>query len=157
MQYNRVVFDEFVPTMAGLKDPFDGFHIDVDPSITFEFSQSVYRFGHSMLVNTVDRFDTDWNTITDTHSGDNSQLGLFEAFLNPLALFNAEGKYYAITDQCPKCGGSLGRGLLKGMLAVCTIQECLWNIKSGICKFDRSRSTPTYKVIEQEDGLYINI
>ena len=74
-----------------------------------------------------------------------------------LALFNAEGKYYAITDQCPKCGGSLGRGLLKGMLAVCTIEECLWNIKSGICKFDRSRSTPTYKVIEQEDGLYINI
>ncbi|MGE4608640.1 MAG: peroxidase family protein, partial [Myxococcota bacterium] len=45
MQYNRIVFDEFSPTLAGLKDVFGGFHTDVDPSIGIEFSQSVYRFG----------------------------------------------------------------------------------------------------------------
>ena len=74
-----------------------------------------------------------------------------------LALFNAEGKYYVITDKCADCGGSLGKGKLQGLFAVCTNLECLWNIKKGYCKFDRSRVMPTYKVVEQEDGLFINI
>ena len=112
MQYNRAVFDEFVPTLAGLKDGFEGFHTDVDPTINSEFSQSVYRFGHSMLVNTVDRFDADWNTITDTYSGDNSQLGLFEAFLNPLALFNA-GEDGVPTLNAEVATGAVIRGLTR--------------------------------------------
>lgn len=74
-----------------------------------------------------------------------------------LAVFNAEGKYYVLADKCLKCGGSLGRGKLQGLFAVCTTQECLWSIKRGYCKFDRSSILPTYKVVEQEDGLFINI
>ncbi|MEE2675121.1 MAG: peroxidase family protein, partial [Myxococcota bacterium] len=112
MQYNRVVFDEFVPTLAGLKDPFDGFHIDVDPSITFEFSQSVYRFGHSMLTETVERRDPDYNPITETHTGNADQLGLFEAFLNPLALYNAGDD--GVATITPEQGtGAVIRGLTR--------------------------------------------
>ena len=74
-----------------------------------------------------------------------------------LALFQAEGNYYVLTDKCAKCGGSLGRGKLQGLFAVCTAQECLWSIKKGYCKFDRSCVLSTYKVVEQEDGLFINI
>ena len=92
MQYNRAVFDEFVPTLAGLKDPFVSHHTNIHPSITAEFSQIVYRFGHSMLTETVDRYDADFNTIRDAGALDDAtasdQLGLFEAFLNPLALYN---------------------------------------------------------------------
>ncbi len=83
MQYNRIVFDEFVPTLAGLKDDFVSFHTDVDPTIVGEFAHVVYRFGHSMLTETVDRFDIDFNLI-----GGEPQLDLIEAFLNPLALYN---------------------------------------------------------------------
>ena len=86
MQYNRIVFDEFAPTISGLKDVFTGFHSNVDPTITAEFSQSVYRFGHSMLTQTVDRYDANFQPVVDTPSGTNAQFGLFEAFLNPLAL-----------------------------------------------------------------------
>ena len=93
MEYNRVVFDEFGPTLAGLKDPFSGYHTNVDPSITAEFSQSVYRFGHSMLTETVPRYDVDFNVIPDAGALDptaaDEQLGLFEAFLNPLAFYNS--------------------------------------------------------------------
>ena len=74
-----------------------------------------------------------------------------------LALFKAEGKYFVITDKCTQCGGSLGRGVLRGKFAVCTNQECLWNIQKGSCKFDHSSVLPTYKVQEQDDGLYIEI
>ncbi|MGE4606096.1 MAG: peroxidase family protein, partial [Myxococcota bacterium] len=98
--------------LAGLKDGFEGFHTNIDPTINLEFSQSVYRFGHSMLVNTVDRFDADWNTITETHSGDADQLGLFEAFLNPLALFNA-GDDGVPTLTAEEGFGSVVRGLTR--------------------------------------------
>jgi len=74
-----------------------------------------------------------------------------------LALFKAEGKYYVIADKCPNCAGSLGRGRLNGKFAICTNQECLWNVQKGYCKFDRSSVLPTYKVQEKSDGLYIEI
>jgi nitrite reductase/ring-hydroxylating ferredoxin subunit len=74
-----------------------------------------------------------------------------------LALFKAEGNFYVLTDKCAKCGGSLGKGKLRGLFAICSNQECLWNIKKGYCKFDRTSVLSTYKVVEQEDGLFINI
>ena len=112
MQYNRIVFDEFVPTLAGLKDAFEGFHTNVDPTITAEFSQSVYRFGHSMLTSTVNRFDPDFNTILDDFSQDNSQLGLFEAFLNPLALYNSDAA--GVAQLSPEAAtGAVVRGLTR--------------------------------------------
>jgi Ca2+-binding RTX toxin-like protein len=112
MQYNRIVFDEFAPTLSGLKDAFSGFHTNVNPVITAEFSQSVYRFGHSMLTQTVDRFDPDFNPITDPFTNDATQLGLFEAFLNPLALYNADEN--GVATLTPEQGtGAVIRGVTR--------------------------------------------
>jgi len=72
-----------------------------------------------------------------------------------LALFQVEGKFYCITDLCLTCGGSLGKGALRG--AFCSNEECGWNIKKGFCKFNRSETTPRYKVVVDSDGLYIEI
>lgn len=74
-----------------------------------------------------------------------------------IALFKTASKFYAITDLCSICGGSLGRGILRQLFVSCTNEECLWNIKKGYCKFNHSRVMPTYKVTEQEDGLFIDI
>ena len=116
MQYNRIVFDEFAPTLAGLKDAFVAFHTNVNPTITAEFSQSVYRFGHSMLTSTVDRLSSDFAPITDSASVNpltaSNQLGLFEAFLNPLALYNSDEDGIAMLT--PEQGtGAVIRGLTR--------------------------------------------
>ena len=74
-----------------------------------------------------------------------------------LALFLVEGKFYCITDQCRCCGGSLGKGFLRGFFAFCILEECGWNIKKGFCKFNHSDTTPRYKVAVDPDGLYIDI
>ena len=34
----------------------------IDPAIVAEFAHAVYRFGHSMLTETVDRFDPNFNS-----------------------------------------------------------------------------------------------
>ncbi len=76
-----------------------------------------------------------------------------------LGLFKVEGQYYVITDKCSNCGGSLSEGgtALVGRFATCSNEECRWNVKTGVCKFNRSLVLPTYKVTEKEDGLYIDI
>jgi hypothetical protein len=73
MQYIRIVFDEFAPMIAGLKDVFSDFRTSIDPSITAESSQSVYRCGHSMLTETVDRYAAIINPIVEAGSFSLSQ------------------------------------------------------------------------------------
>ncbi|QNJ25849.1 hem peroxidase family protein [Synechococcus sp. SYN20] len=79
MQYQHGVFEDFV--RANL-DPaialFAGYQVDVDPAITQEFSHAVYRYGHSMLTPSVDRFD-----LGPDGEWQNNSVSLIEAFLNP--------------------------------------------------------------------------
>ncbi|GLO58993.1 hypothetical protein PPUJ20066_50290 [Pseudomonas putida] len=90
MQYQHLVFEEFARTIQPRVDlffaPTQVYDVDLDASIVAEFAHTVYRFGHSMLTETVDRFDIDFNVVKDPSSADpDQQLGLIAAFLNPLA------------------------------------------------------------------------
>jgi Ca2+-binding RTX toxin-like protein len=90
MQYQHLVFEEFARTIQPNIDlffaPTQVYDVDLDPSIVAEFAHTVYRFGHSMLTETVDRYDIDFNVVSDPNSADPAQqLGLIAAFLNPLA------------------------------------------------------------------------
>ena len=79
MQYQHLVFEEFARKIQPNINVFlvpDGFDTTIDPSIVAEFAHVVYRFGHSMLTETIDRLDP---TFTD------HQIGLIEGFLNPIA------------------------------------------------------------------------
>ena len=78
MQYQHLVFEDFARKVQPNIDFFvvpDGYHADIDPSIVAEFAHVVYRFGHSMLNETIDRLDP---TFT------NDQISLIEGFLNPI-------------------------------------------------------------------------
>ena len=88
MQYQHLVFEEFARTIQPQVDAFlapNGYDTTIDASIVAEFAHTVYRFGHSMLTETVDRFDPDFTTV----NGETSQMGLIAAFLNPLAFANS--------------------------------------------------------------------
>jgi hypothetical protein len=79
-EYQRVVFTEFADAMAGGIDPgeeehgFDGYDPTIDPSISAEFAHVAYRFGHSMLNETVSYKGPD---------GVLREMSLVQAFLNP--------------------------------------------------------------------------
>src|SRR5215813_10216133 len=90
MQYQHLVFEEFARTVQPLVDPFFAptqvYDTKINPAIVAEFAHTVYRFGPSMLTETVDRFDPNFNVVSDPRTADpNDQLGLIGAFLNPLA------------------------------------------------------------------------
>ena len=65
MQYQHLVFEEFARKIQPNINVFlvpDGYDVTINPDIVAEFAHVVYRFGHSMLTETIDRFDP---TFTD--------------------------------------------------------------------------------------------
>ena len=78
MQYQHLVFEEFARKIQPNINVFlvpDGYDVTIDPTIVAEFAHVVYRFGHSMLTESIDRFDPTFNE---------NNIGLIEGFLNPL-------------------------------------------------------------------------
>ena len=63
MQYQHLVFEEFARKIQPQVDLFFAatqvYDTAINPAIMAEFAHTVYRFGHSMLTETVDRFDPD--------------------------------------------------------------------------------------------------
>ena len=86
MQYQHLAFEEFVRKVQPMVNLFGeggtGYHTEINPAIRAEFAHAVYRFGHSMLTETVDR---------TTPTGVNAEHPLLDAFLNPPA-FMAPGQ-----------------------------------------------------------------
>jgi hypothetical protein len=97
MQYQHLVFEEFARRVQPNVDLFDAYSTDMDPNIVAEFAHTVYRFGHSMLTDTVDRIGAD---------GTADNIGLIEAFLNPLE-FKASG----LTPE--EAAGAIVRGMTR--------------------------------------------
>lgn len=99
MEYQHLVFEEFARAVQPAVDPFVFSNTaDINPAIFAEFAHVVYRFGHSMLTETVARTDI---TMQD------SDIGLIEAFLNPVA-FNNDG---TLSDD--QAIGAIVRGMTR--------------------------------------------
>lgn len=91
MEYQHLVFEEFARKVQPLINPFivDGinFQSDVNPAIVAEFAHAVYRFGHSMLTETVSR-----TVVNPDGTATDHDIPLLDAFLNPLAFTDVDGQ-----------------------------------------------------------------
>ena len=102
MEYQHLVFEEFG---RKIQPDIDVFvfepSIDINPAIVGEFAHVVYRFGHSMLNEEVARIrmDADGKPVQD-------DIGLIEAFLNPLAFENYGG-------SADEAAGAIIRGMTR--------------------------------------------
>ncbi|MBL0936738.1 MAG: heme peroxidase, partial [Rhizobiaceae bacterium] len=101
MQYQHLVFEEFARKIQPDVDIFlvepD---VEINPAIFAEFANVVYRFGHSMLNQTVDRTYED---------GTKDNIDLFHAFLNPVE-FGGSGISQAQMAGAIAVGMSAQRG-----------------------------------------------
>ena len=78
MEYQHLAFEEFIRKVQPLVNPFGeggtGYNTAINPAIKAEFAHAVYRFGHSMLTESVDRVRA---------NGTRDDIDLLDAFLNP--------------------------------------------------------------------------
>ena len=106
MQYQHLVFEEFARRIQPAVDPFTfNSAPEVDAAIVAEFAHTVYRFGHSMLTDTVDRLENDLTTVG---ASDPDQATLLAVFLNPQA-------YYESGEDLATINANLVRGLSRDL------------------------------------------
>ncbi len=108
MQYQHLVFEEFARTVQPMVNVFNDYDATLNAAIVGEFAHTVYRFGHSMLTESVDRYTPTWDAIgsNGVAAADATQIGLIEAFLNPVE-FNAGGL------NAEEAAGAIIRGMTR--------------------------------------------
>ncbi len=82
MEYQHLVFEEFARKVQPAINPFEPFAFtqpDLNPAIRAEFAHAVYRFGHSMLTETISRTNED---------GSSNEISLLDGFLDPVEYTN---------------------------------------------------------------------
>ncbi|TFD07678.1 peroxidase family protein [Cryobacterium sp. TMT1-66-1] len=94
MEYQHLVFEEFARKVQPGINPFEPFaftQTEINPAVTAEFAHAVYRFGHSMLTETISRTnagkpgaDGVFGTSDDV-AGSQNDISLLDGFLNPPA------------------------------------------------------------------------
>ena len=101
MQYQHLVFEEFARKVQPNVDVFIGYNSTINPAIMAEFAHVVYRFGHSMLTETVDRINPD---------GQANNIDLIDAFLNPISFRGTGVDAY---DNNIEAAGAVVKGMTR--------------------------------------------
>jgi Ca2+-binding RTX toxin-like protein len=87
-EYQHIVFEEFARMVAPTIHPAGATNVHLDPAITSEFANVVYRFGHSMLDENLNIYQlgADGKAVIDPATGQPVMTaeGLIDAFTNPL-------------------------------------------------------------------------
>lgn len=60
------------------------------------------------------------------------------------ALWNLNGEFFCIDDECPHRGASVGAGTLEGTEAVCPLHGWAFDVRTGVCALRPDRPTGTY-------------
>jgi nitrite reductase/ring-hydroxylating ferredoxin subunit len=83
-----------------------------------------------------------------------------------IAIFNVEGKYYAIDRYCTHAGGDLLNARLEGIVVVCPVHEATFNLETGQLAPNEYLSphlakvikpTIVYPVVVKGEELYLEL
>lgn len=74
----------------------------------------------------------------------------------PVAVFNIEGRYFAIEDLCTHDGGPLAEGTLDGDVIECPRHGARFNVKTGdVLSLPATSPVPTYTVKVDGDAIKV--
>ncbi|MDX2309061.1 MAG: peroxidase family protein, partial [Hyphomicrobium sp.] len=149
-QYQHLVFEEFARKIAPAIHLFGNVDIHLDPAITAEFAHAVYRFGHSMLDESLPRFLPNADGTNSNVAVDGAQMGLIEAFLNPLAYLEqgADAASQLILGTTSQIGNEIDEfvtGALRNNLLGLPLDLATLNIARG-----RDTGVPTLNILRNE-------
>ena len=82
---------------------------------------------------------------------------VIEAGGKTIAIFNAEGTFYAIDNTCRHRGGPLGEGSLSGTTVTCPWHGWEYDVSSGACQMDPSIRVQQYDVKVDGDDILVSV
>jgi len=78
-----------------------------------------------------------------------------------IAMFNVDGEVFAIDDECPHVGASLGTGKLEGKLVTCPAHDWQFDVTNGGCvttdRCDDGCYVDTYPVKIENDEMILSL
>ena len=81
------------------------------------------------------------------------QCGEYVAGERVIALFNVDGKFFALDGICPHQGGPLGKGSLASCIVTCPWHGFQFDVTTGQHQSSRSLVQPAFPVkVENGDG-----
>ena len=72
-----------------------------------------------------------------------------------IAVFNIEGRFYAIYSVCPHEGGPLGKGRLKGFVVSCPWHDLAFDVRSGQGTDGGGYCVGSYEVYVESDEVFV--
>lgn len=74
-----------------------------------------------------------------------------------IAIFNVDGKFYAIDDVCPHQGGPLGEGELDGIVVTCPWHGWEYDVTTGVNMFETDVKQEQFEVKIEGDDILIAV
>jgi nitrite reductase/ring-hydroxylating ferredoxin subunit len=74
-----------------------------------------------------------------------------------IAVFNVEGKFYAINDVCGHRGGPLSEGEIDGTTVICPWHGWRYNVTSGENELVPALPTEKYELKVEGDDILVDI
>ena len=74
-----------------------------------------------------------------------------------VALFNVDGRYYAIDNACPHRGGPLGEGDLDGLVISCPWHAWRWDLTTGANVNNPAVKLSCYAVTEEGGSVFVEV
>ena len=75
-----------------------------------------------------------------------------------IAVFNIEGKYFAISDECTHAGGNLSEGEVKGTTVTCPWHGAQFDVTTGsVLSAPAFDNVPSYSLRVIKDEIQIGI
>ena len=75
----------------------------------------------------------------------------------PVALFNVDGVFYALSNMCLHRGGPLGQGLLSGTAVMCPWHAWTWDVRTGEHTVNPELKVPRYEVKLEEGQVLVSV
>jgi nitrite reductase (NADH) small subunit len=74
-----------------------------------------------------------------------------------VALFHADGEFYAMDGVCPHQGGPLGKGVLQGCVVTCPWHGWQFDVRTGQHVTNRAVRHFTFPVKVEGNDVYVDV
>ncbi len=98
-----------------------------------------------------------WQRVAAADSLAAGECGEYIAGDRVVALFNVDGKFFALDGVCPHQGGPLGKGFLDGCIVTCPWHGFQFDVTTGQHQTSRSLVHPGFAVKVEDGSVWVEV